>query len=99
MAENKVEITSRIIGNYNIWITNSSTLQSLMNAAFMSTENVTLGRTNLAEFLNTISVKRDFFIKWQLFRVVEPRIYVARGEKKTKVVVRNWTRRHTGDKA
>jgi hypothetical protein len=100
-ASKKVEITSRIIGNFNVWTQNAETLQSLMAAAFPmhSYENITHGQIALAEFLYTISVKRDSFIKWHLFRVVERGVWVGRGEKKSKVVVRNWTRRHTGDKA
>jgi hypothetical protein len=98
-AYKKVEITSRIIGNFNVWTQNVETLKSLTTAAFHSDENITHGRTALAEFLYTISVKRDSFIKWHLFRVVERGIWVGRGERKSKVVVRNWTRHHTGDKA
>ncbi len=95
----KVEITSRIIGNFNCRITNAETVRLLMKAAFHSTVNVTRARTALAEFLNSITIKRAFFNEWNLFRTIERGVYIARGEKTPKVVVRNWTRRHTGDKA
>lgn len=71
----------------------------MLNAAFTSTKNITFGRDCLAVYLNNITLKRDFFNKWNIFRVFERGIYVGRGESKSKVVVRNWTRRHTGDKA
>ncbi len=98
-AIKKVEITSRIIGNFNCWINNTETLKPLMKAAFHSTVKVTCARTALADFLNSITMKRAFFNKWDLFRTVERGVYIARSEKTPKVVVRNWTRRHTGDKA
>ena len=77
---------------------NAETLKVLMQDAFMGTETKR-GRSALAEFLNTTTVKRDYFIKWFMFRVTERGIWVERGDKKSKVVVRNWTRNHTGDKA
>ena len=98
IASKKVDIVSRIISNFNIWMKNAETLKVLMQDAFMGTETKR-GRSALAEFLNTTTVKRDYFIKWFMFRVTERGIWVERGDKKSKVVVRNWTRRHTGDKA
>jgi hypothetical protein len=98
-AIKKVEITSRIIGNFNCWIYNTEKLQELMKAAFHSTSDVTRNRIALAEFLNSIAVKRNFLNKWHIFRKVERGLYIERGEKTAKVVVRNWNRRHIGDKA
>jgi hypothetical protein len=98
-ATKKVEITSRIIGNINCWIYNTDKLKPLLKAAFHSTSDVTSKRTAVAEFLNSVTVKRNFLSKWYTFHKFERGLYIELGEKPAKVVVRNWNRRHTGDKA
>ena len=51
-----------------------------------------VGFTSLPDFVNNMSVMRNFFNGWRQVVAIE-------NPKKTKVVVRNWTRNHSGDKA
>ncbi len=90
---------SLVLSVLSMFGSHADTLKVLLNAPFCTSHNLTSSRTSLADFLHTISAKSDAFNKWRLFLLVETKVVVGRGEKTSKVVVRNWARRHTGDKA
>ena len=100
LSDKKVDLIVKLVG-CKIYQANVNALRVLFVNFRTGVEFFTIksGERTLEEFIGNKSVMRRAFNTWYLFKVVESNIYVARGEKTPKVVVRNWTRNHTGDKA
>ena len=100
LFEKKIPLVAKLVGPH-IFQANTNALRILFVNHTTGVEFFTIksGERTLEEFISNKSVMRRAFNTWHLFKVLESNIYVARGEKTPKVVVRNWTRNHTGDKA
>jgi hypothetical protein len=96
----KVELTNRMIGSFNVWMTNTERISKLLTSAFGSMLNITNNRVLLADFIYSMKEKLLSLLKWKCFLVFKRKVLVSvAAEKSQKVVVSNWTRRHAGDKA
>ncbi len=101
LLSNKVALVAKLVG-LNIYQEHTTTLRNLFVNFTTGVEFFTIksGERTLDEFIGNKSMMRRAFFKWHLFNVVEKNIIVCRGKpQKAKVVVRNWTRNHSGDKA
>ena len=97
--QKKVEVTSRMIGSFNIWMTNTALIGELLTNSFGSMLNITNNRVVLADFIYSMKEKRLSFLNWKCFLVFKRKVVCVAEKKSPKVVVSNWTRRHSGDKA
>ncbi len=93
IASKKIDNAANLIGK-QVWFANFPTIREM----FL---NYVTGRntTTLSEFISKMSVMKRAFLLWRFFMLVEKNIVIERGEKKSNVVVRNWKRNHSGDKA
>ncbi len=98
--DKKVTLVAKLVGS-NIYQANTDALRLLFINHTTGADFFTIksGDRTLEEFIGNKSVMSRAFNTWHLFKILESNIYLARGEKPSKVVVRNWTSNHTGDKA